>query len=286
MASNIIIKKVISFIKSELNGFYPASEISSFIFLIFEYILGYSRTKLLISYDEEISEKSYQKILNILADLKSFKPIQYILGSTTFYDLTFKVASGVLIPRPETEELVNWIINENSNKQHQILDIGTGSGCIAISLAKNLPNSKIYAADISSQALHIAEQNSRLNDVNIETIKLDILNYPDTMEENFNIIVSNPPYVTEKEKQLMQKNVLEFEPELALFVPNTDPLRFYKKIAEFGIIYLNPKGKIYFEINEVYGSETAQMMEQKGYTNISIRKDINGKDRMLRGILK
>ena len=286
MASNINIKKVISFIKSELKEFYPMSEIDSFVYLIFEQLFNYSRTRLLISQDVEILEDSYQNILNIIRDLKLYKPIQYILGKTIFYNLTFNVTPGVLIPRPETEELVDWIIKENPDKYNRILDIGTGSGCIAISLAKNLPESVVYASDISSEALTVTKKNSKLNTVDIQIMQLDILNSDTQLNEKFDIIVSNPPYITEKEKKLMHKNILDFEPELALFVSNNNPLLFYKAIIDFGMNHLNPGGKIYFEVNESFGKETALLLEERAFRDISLKKDINGKDRMLRGILK
>lgn len=285
MASNINIKKVISFIKSELKEFYPMSEIDSFVYLIFEQLFNYSRTKLLISQDVEIRGDSYQNILNIIRDLKLYKPIQYILGETIFYNLTFNVIPGILIPRPETEELVDWIIKESPDKYKRILDIGTGSGCIAISLAKNLPESVVYASDISREALTVTKKNSKLNNVDIQIMKLDILNFDNQLNEKFDIIVSNPPYVTEKEKKLMHKNVLDFEPELALFVPDNNPLLFYKAIIDFGMNHLNPGGKIYFEVNESFGKETALLLEERGFQDISLKKDINGKDRMLKGVL-
>ncbi len=285
MASNINIKKVISFIKSELKEFYPMSEIDSFVYLIFDQLFNYSRTKLLISPDVEILEDSYQNILNIIRDLKLYKPIQYILGKTIFYNLTFNVTPDVLIPRPETEELVQWIIKENPDEYKRILDVGTGSGCIAISLAKNIPESVVYASDISIEALTVTKKNSKLNNVDIQIMQLDILNSENQSNEKFDIIVSNPPYVTEKEKKLMQKNVLDFEPQLALFVPDNNPLLYYRAIINFGMNHLNPGGKIYFEVNETFGKETALLLEERNFQGISLKKDINGKDRMLRGIL-
>jgi release factor glutamine methyltransferase len=240
----------------------------------------------MISQDVEIQEDSYQNILNIIRDLKSYKPIQYIIGKTTFYNLSFNITPDVLIPRPETEELVDWIIKENPKKYKKILDIGTGSGCIAISLAKNLPGNIVYASDISNDALTVTKNNSKLNNVHIQIIQLDVLNSDNQLNEKFDIIVSNPPYVTEKEKKLMHKNVLDFEPELALFVPDNNPLLFYRAIIDFGMNHLNPEGKIYFEVNESYGKETALLLEERNFQDISLKKDINGKDRMLRGILK
>lgn len=280
------IKKVISFIKTELKDLYPVNEIDSFVYLIFEHLFNYSRTKLLISMDVEIQEDSYKQILTILSELKSYKPIQYILKETTFFNLPFIVNSNVLIPRPETEELVDWIIQENKNKSIRILDIGTGSGCIAISLAKNLPDSIIFACDISVEALNQAQKNSELNSVDINIMQLDILDSNVQLNEKFDVIVSNPPYITEKEKVLMHKNVLDYEPEQALFVPNENPLVFYEAIINFGLTHLKPKGSIYLEINEAYGKETALLLKKDHFTNITLKKDINEKDRMLKGTLK
>lgn len=286
MASNISIKKAISNIKYELKEFYPMNEIDSFVYLIFDQLFNFSRTKLLISKDHEISEESYQMILQIIHELKSYKPIQYILGKTEFYNLPYHVTSDVLIPRPETEELVDWIIQENQNKPLKILDIGTGSGCIAISLAKNISGSFVFASDISNAALNLTRKNSKLNHADIQIIHLDILKQDIQIKEKFDIIVSNPPYITEKEKSFMQKNVLDFEPELALFVSNEQPLIFYKAIIAFSLDHLNCGGKIYLEINESFGTETSKLLEDNLFHEIELKKDINGKDRMLRGILR
>lgn len=286
MATNHSIKKIISIIKSELNELYPVNEINSIIFLIFEKLMDISRTQLLLSKDQEINDKIYHEIKHILNDLKAYKPIQYILGETEFYNLKFKVFPEVLIPRPETEELVEWIIKDHIDMPLKILDIGTGSGCIAISLAKNLSRSTVYACDISNSALKAAEINSKLNNTSIRLLNIDILNSTHKLHEKFDIIVSNPPYVTEQEKTLMHKNVLDYEPELALFVGDDDPLAFYRAILEFGLNHLNTNGKIYFEINELFGQEIICLMEKKGYKESTLLQDINGKDRMVKGIKK
>jgi len=285
MTANHSIKKVISFIKSELMDFYPKNEINSFVDLIFEQLFNYSKTQLLISQDSEMQDVPYQNILAIIRDLKSFKPIQYILGKTVFYNLSFNLSPDVLIPRPETEELVDWILNEPRDTYKKIMDIGTGSGCIAISLAKNLPGSVVYACDISNDALIVTKKNCKLNNVNLQIMQLDILKADIHLDEKFDIIVSNPPYVLEKEKSIMHKNVLDYEPELALFVPNDDPLLFYRAIIDFGVNHLNKGGKIYFEVNACYGKEMALLLEERNFHCISLKKDINGKDRMLSGIL-
>jgi len=286
MNENYTIKKTISYIKTELKEIYPVTEINSFINLIFDAFLNYSNTKLHTSQEQEISDDLFMDIVFVCEELKLQKPIQYILGESHFYDLKFKVSPGVLIPRQETEELVDWIINENSNRKLKILDIGSGSGCIAISLAKNLPDTTVIASDISLKAIEISKQNAKSNNVNLQFLQFDILNPSTWKNESFDIIVSNPPYVTEKEKKLMQKNVLDFEPELALFVPDNSPLIFYEKIIDFGKKHLNPNGKIYFEINEAFGKETQLLFNKDLFKDICLKKDLNGKDRMLRGILK
>ncbi len=286
MATNHSIKKIISIIKSELNELYPVNEINSFIFLIFEKLMDISRTQLLLSKNQEINDKTFHEIKHIINDLKAYKPIQYILGETEFYNLKFNVFPEVLIPRPETEELVEWIIKDHINTPLKILDIGTGSGCIAISLAKNLSRSTVYACDISTCALKATETNSKLNNTTIRLLNVDILNPAGELHEKFDVIVSNPPYVTESEKILMHKNVLDYEPELALFVGDDDPLVFYRSILDFGLNHLNTNGKIYFEINESFGQETISLMKKKGYKEITLLKDINGKDRMVKGIVK
>ncbi len=286
MDENYTIKKTISYIKTELKDLYPVNEINSFINLIFEKYLNYSTIKVHTLQEQEISKDIFKKILTVTDELKLQRPIQYILEEAHFYDLKFTVSPAVLIPRQETEELVDWIIKENSNQEIRILDIGTGSGCIAISLAKNLPKATVFASDVSLKALEIAKFNSKSNNIELHFLQFDILNPSSWANETFDIIVSNPPYVTEREKKLMQKNVLEFEPELALFVPDNSPLIFYNKIIDFGKKYLNPDGEIYFEINEAFGKETALLFNENIFQNVSLKKDLNGKDRMLKGKLK
>ncbi len=285
MTENNSIKKIISDIKSELKETYPIEEINSLIYLIFEDVLDYSRTKLLMSPEVEISDTNIMRIKDIVNDLKNQKPIQHILQKTIFYDLPFKVTQDALIPRPETEELVDWVISDHKEESLNILDIGTGTGCIAISIAKNLPQSKVYAMDISSKALELARENGKLNNTDIVFLESDILKKSIEIEEKFDIIVSNPPYIRQKEKEFMSKNVLEYEPELALFVPDNDPLLFYKTIIDFGLKNLNKEGKIYFEINEAFGQEMINLFEVNNFSEITLKKDINGKHRMIKGKL-
>jgi release factor glutamine methyltransferase len=211
------------------------------------------------------------------------------LGHTEFYGLQFKVNPSVLIPRPETEELVEWVLNSNLPQTAiNILDIGTGSGCIAISLKKNLPNATIWAIDISAEALKTAKENAKLNDAEVHFIETDVLNQNQTfnlLPLNFNLIISNPPYVTPADKGLMHANVTDFEPHTALFVPQDDPLLFYKSIADLAAKKLIKGGLLFFEINESYGEETAVMLEEKQFKQVELRKDLSGRDRMIKASL-
>jgi release factor glutamine methyltransferase len=286
MVPNYNIKEIILWIKSELKGYYPLSETDSLSTLILCNKLNYSKTQLLVNFDRVLPTKIINEIDQIVNELKLYKPIQYILGCTTFYNLDFKISEGVLIPRPETEELVNWIIKENSKGFYTILDIGTGSGIIAISLSKNMPGSTVTAIDIADEPLKITQQNCKLNNVDVELIQYDVLNPPKKLNKTFDIIVSNPPYVTEKEKTMMHPNVLNYEPHLALFVPDNDPLVFYRHIIDIALDHLNSGGKIYFEINESFGTEVAILLEEKGFSEIVIQKDINNKNRMIRAVFK
>src|SRR5690554_341886 len=264
----------------QLSHLYDKEEVDSFFYLLLKDLKNISRVDLALQPDLEFSAIEYQKIDFYLKELKAQKPIQYVLGATDFFGLQFKVNPNVLIPRPETEELVEWVIRENKNKKElRILDIGTGSGTIAISLAKNL-TAEITAFDISEKALDTAQQNADLNKVFIHFVEFDILN--DVWEgEHFDIIVSNPPYVRELEKQQIKPNVLENEPHLALFVPDENPLLFYEKIADFAQNHLSENGQLFFEINQYLGKETVDILEEKGFKSILLKKDIYGNDRMI-----
>ncbi|MEI8115331.1 MAG: peptide chain release factor N(5)-glutamine methyltransferase [Bacteroidia bacterium] len=280
-------KAGIASIRKELAGTYSSEEIESLIFLIFEKLKGYSRTQYLLAKDEILDQNERSEIDEILLRLKNHEPIQYILGETEFYGLPFKAVPEVLIPRPETEELVQWIIQENKLAGPTILDIGTGTGCIAISLQKNIPGAMVLACDISLVCLETARRNAELNSSDISVFEYDILNFiPEIGIQELDIIVSNPPYVRETEKLLMEKNVLEFEPELALFVSDENPLIFYERIADFARVQLNDGGRLYFEINEAFGKECSGILEEKGFSEVLLKKDINGKDRMIRAALE
>jgi release factor glutamine methyltransferase len=219
-----------------------------------------------------------------VSQLKLQKPIQYILGEAQFFNINLKVNPNVLIPRPETEELVHWIVNSNATENPSVLDIGTGSGCIAIAIAKNIVGSMVFAMDISPKAIALAKQNAKEAEVEVIFDEQDILSLPKSIKgAPFDIIVSNPPYVRNSERSFMDTNVLDHEPELALFVSDGNPLVFYKAIAQVAQTALKPNGFVYFEINEAFGNETAEVLSSFGFVDIEIRKDINGKDRMVRG---
>lgn len=268
-----------------LNSLYPITEIQSFFNILIEHQLHLSRIDVALKPDYNIENSVLEFLQNALCNLKKHIPIQHIIGETEFFGLTFKVDSNVLIPRPETEELVSWILNNSkiptSNSKLSILDIGTGSGCIAISLAKNLPNAEVYALDISAEALKIAKENAKTNNVKIHFMGADILNLKE-LPYKFDIIVSNPPYVRELEKDQMQENVLEHEPHLALFVKDNDPLLFYDKIADFSKTNLLKNGQLYFEINQYLGNETVELLSKKDFQNIALKKDIYGVDRIIK----
>lgn len=273
--------------QQELDKLYPSQEIDSFFYILIESYYKVSRIQLAMDYN--LSVDVVDDILNALELLKQQKPIQYILGETEFYGLLFKVNQNTLIPRPETEELVDWVIEEFRDYKSiiKILDIGTGSGCIAISLAKNLPNAKVFALDVSKAALKVAKQNAELNNVNIGFIEADILNAEAvkfTQGADFDVIVSNPPYVRNLEKEQMKPNVLDNEPHLALFVENENPLQFYKPITEFAVKNLNKKSALFFEINEYLGKEMMQLLKKYHFKNIELKQDIFRRDRMIRGV--
>ncbi|KJD34578.1 glutamine methyltransferase [Tamlana nanhaiensis] len=272
-----------------LQALYSSEEILAFFYELIDSFYGVSRINLALNPDIEVEDAS--KLTDALQQLEVQKPIQYIIGKTEFFGLNFKVSESVLIPRPETEELVSWILSEIGiqNSEVRILDIGTGSGCIAISLAKNLPNAKVYALDVSAEALQIAKQNAELNNVSIEFIEdsiLDVKNSKLLSEDlKFDVIFSNPPYVRNLEKELMKPNVLENEPYLALFVDDNDPLIFYRAISNFAVNKLCAHGVLFFEINEYLGQDMEDLL-QLNFKNVVLKKDIFQKDRMIKGVLK
>ena len=272
-----------------LTTLYNKQEAGSLAWLSICHVCKFNRSEYLNLKNTEIPTDQYESLLNILKALKTGKPLQYVIGETEFYGLTFKVNPSVLIPRPETEELVEWILSDVrkskiSPEGIKIIDIGTGSGCIPISLKINLPDAKLYAVDVSTEALDVSRQNSTLNNVAIHFIQDDILNpiSEELKNEKFGVIVSNPPYVLDAEKPKMLPNVLDHEPHLALFVPDDDPLIFYKAIADFAIKNSDINVALYLEINENLGEETVTLLKHMGFKNIELRQDLSGKDRMIR----
>ncbi len=268
----------------DLISIYDDKEIESFFYLILEKKHQLQRIDLALNPELELNESQLQEWNAILNQLKNQKPIQYILQETYFYGLPFYVDENVLIPRPETEELVELIISKNLNFQQsnnlKILDIGTGSGCIACALAKNIPNASVFAIDVSEKAIEVAKRNAILNEVEVTFLQKNILEMDD-LKQQFDIIVSNPPYVRHLEKAEINKNVLEYEPHLALFVEDNDALLFYKKIAVLAKKRLTKCGQLYFEINQYLGAATVELVQSYGFVNIELKKDIYGNDRMI-----
>ena len=272
--------------KKALVGLYPDTEIEVFFYRLTEHKLGLKRIDLALNQLLTCDDFTNLFFEDALTRLKNYEPIQYILGATEFYSLPFKVDRNVLIPRPETEELVDWILETTKNQKQiaktiKILDIGTGSGCIAVALAKNLPQAEVWALDISKNALNIARQNADLNEVSIRFIEANILTL-ETLSTKFDVILSNPPYVKQAEKLLMKPNVLNHEPHLALFVNNENPLIFYDKIADFAKTNLSSDGTLFFEINQYFGAELSALLKQKGFTNIELKQDLFKVDRMVK----
>ena len=261
---------------------YSDGEIKALTRILATELLGVSQMAFYLKDDIALTPEQEQLLDNAIERLAKHEPVQYILGYSDFCGLRFKVTPATLIPRPETSELVEWIASEANGKEN-ILDIGTGSGCIAVSLASKLPKSSVSAWDISAEALAVATENSKANGCNVAFETVDILAYEPT-NKLFDIIVSNPPYIKEVEKEQMEANVLDWEPHTALFVPDNDPLLFYRAIAEQGLAMLRTGGRLYFEINREYGNETVGMLAALGYTDIELRKDFADNDRMIRAV--
>lgn len=295
------LKEFRSYFKNRLSGVFEKEEVLSFFYLLAEEYLNLKKWQIPLQTEKQLSEMEIRQFIAAINRLEKEEPIQYIIGHTEFYGLPFRVNPSVLIPRPETEELVEWVLKPPLTPRHlagerqnipplgglrgaSILDIGTGSGCIAVSLAKNLPDSEISALDISKEALQTAKQNAEINKVKITFLEKDILQAAD-LGRQYDVIVSNPPYIKDCEKQLMKNNVLKNEPHSALFVPDNDALLFYRKIAKLASTHLKPGGQLFFEINEAHGSDVANLLKQTGFQNVELKKDIFGKDRMVCGSL-
>lgn len=272
-------------IQSQLKYIYTEQEIQNLTFLLVEKVTGWNRIDFILNKNTIFSNQDRILLASFVEKLQKQEPIQYILKETWFYGLKFMVNKSVLIPRPETEELVEWILSDNKVAAPHVLDIGTGSGCIAISLKKKLESKSIVSAwDLSSEALEVATQNALTNEVSIDFAKKDILSDTET-QKNWDIIVSNPPYIPDSEANDMEKKVTAFEPRLALFVPDNNALIFYDKIADFALQHLNKNGKLYFEIHKDMGAACVSLLARKGFLDIELRKDISGNDRMIKAVI-
>jgi release factor glutamine methyltransferase len=276
------IKDIRNHLLKELEEIYPEQEIKAITSIIIKNIIGITGLHQLYITEKPVTIDQAERIIGICKELKTKKPIQYILGETIFYDCIIRVNNSTLIPRPETEELVALIIKENRGFQGRIVDFGTGSGCIAIALAVNLP-ATVTGIDLSEDALRIARENALLNNVVVSFLKSDIFNFDFEVFSKADIIVSNPPYVRTSEKKFMDRNVIDFEPHQALFVSDSDPLLYYRAILKLAEKILNRGGKVYFEFNEVMGNPMVQLLDSLGYSGIEIVKDLNSKDRIIKG---
>lgn len=282
------IKKYRQYFINSLEDLYSIEELQSIFYLLAEKLLHLSRIDIALQLDDTLTSDEEINFNQAIDRLKIYEPVQYILGETEFFGYPFLVNKQVLIPRPETEELVSWIIEDVDKKETTILDIGTGSGCIAISLAKKLNNAVVSAIDISNKAIEVAKKNALINNVNVEYSSVDVLNFEDKLvlqdkwKSKFDIIVSNPPYVRMQEKKLMQLNVIDHEPDIALFVEDDDPLLFYRRISELSRQYLKHNGTLYLEINEYLGVEMEKMLNEAGFKHVELKKDMFGKKRMIK----
>jgi len=279
------LKEVHLYNTDKLNSIYSRQEAQSISYLLIEHLLNYTKTQILLNQEEEIDSPTLQQLDAMLVKLMAHEPVQYVIGESYFFNHCFKVAPGVLIPRSETEELVAWI-QEHISKRDTLWDIGTGSGCIPISIASKQPEANYYASDISIEALKIAKTNNQHLGTKLHLFTHNILKDP-APSIKASIIVSNPPYITQSERSLMCSNVLDFEPDSALFVPDTDPLLFYRTILQKTRTNRHEHGtRYFFEINEQFGQQMIKLMEDQGLSDIELRKDLYGKDRMIKGMAK
>lgn len=273
-------QKAIEHIKNELTGLYPDTEIRSFTYMLISRLTGFSRVEIIVNKNTNFSDEQLTLLDRFLEKLKKYTPIQYIFGECDFMGMKFMVNDAVLIPRPETEELVEWITESGKNDGSvAVLDIGTGSGCIAIGLKSRLADAEVTAYDISAAALDVARKNAELNGLSVHFEQFDILEL-DKNTSRWNIIVSNPPYIPENEKSEILPNVLNFEPHVALFVPENDPLLFYRHIIKFAQDHLKPQGQLFFEIHRDRGQQVVSLLTAAGFVSIELRKDLSGNDRM------
>lgn len=277
-------------IVNRISGIYDEREASSIVKMLLEESFGLSFVDVCLGALDRLSDEEKESLEAKIVQLEKGEPVQYVIGHADFYGRKFSVEPGVLVPRPETEELVSWIKEErkdirgNRNGKKYLLDVGCGSGCISVSLALEIPEMEVSAWDISDTALRVTKKNAKALGASVDIYMQDALNAPDGDRDLWNVIVSNPPYICAKEAEDMERNVLEHEPHEALFVPDSDPLLFYRAIAEYGTHALCRGGRLYFEINRAYGKETEKMLKALGYSDIELRKDAFGNDRMVRGV--
>ncbi|MDG2227725.1 MAG: peptide chain release factor N(5)-glutamine methyltransferase [Flavobacteriales bacterium] len=278
-----IVNQIVAYYQEKLCSLYPSNEVKNITEIMFEHFMGWDKITLRLNNKSSLSESELLLFHKALKRLLKNEPVQHITGEMEFYSLPFKVNKNVLIPRPETEELVDLVIKECKGYE-TILDIGTGSGCIPISLKKHLKNTLVYGVDISENALVVARDNAELNSTEVTFVKEDVLqmsSLENSIKKGFDVIVSNPPYITNSEKALMNENVLTFEPHVALFVEDDEPLLFYYKIGHLAYGNLSSGGKLYFEINEHYGNQTMTLLKSIGFSNIRMLKDLQNKDRIV-----
>ncbi|WP_439880978.1 peptide chain release factor N(5)-glutamine methyltransferase [Pontibacter sp. MBLB2868] len=274
------------FIRENINQAYPEPEAGAIAQLVLEHVLHKSRVQLSLQQQETVTQAQEEEVKQAVLRLQQQEPVQYVLGVAHFYGLELQVDERVLIPRPETEELVDRVIKQHKNREHlRILDICTGSGCIPLALAANLNTDSVVGLEVSTGALEVARANTAKLNLPVEWLEHDVFKpIPGIAPESLDIITSNPPYVREDEKKQMRENVLQFEPHLALFVPNADPLKYYKRIAAIGLELLKKGGKLYFEINEQYGAQVAKLLLEHGYSRAEVVQDLFGKDRMVEAV--
>lgn len=281
MGNEVTLKQIVDDVTHRLAGIYGQREAQWMVRIILENVKGYSPVDVVLHRDEILSEFIVGKIEDVTNRLLKNEPIQYIFGSARFYGNSFKVTPATLIPRPETEELVALIDKENRGTDLRVLDVGTGSGCIAVTLARVLRFPIVDAIDISDDALAVAQENAQSLRVNVNFKKGDALAMDKPKTPIYDIIVSNPPYIADKEREDMSQNVLQYEPHTALFVPDNDPLRFYRAIGDYGTKALKGGGRLYFEINPLYVEEMRAMLDAMGYKEIRVVRDLPGKERMM-----
>lgn len=278
------VSDVIARFREELKHKYPEREIEQFLVMAFEEVMHIDKIDVFLRTKAPISKPQKAHFEGILEGLLNDEPIQYLLGHAHFYGLPFQVNTSVLIPRPETEELVQWVLKDRLPDAPRILDLGTGSGCIAIALKHGMPRAQVLGIDVSVAALNLANQNASRNKLQVEFFHFDLLRQESLGFMDFDVMVSNPPYVTPTEMEEMDANVLNYEPHEALFVPEDDPLLFYRKIVDLADGHLNRGGKLYFEINRAFGNDLAQLLRDRNYQQVELRKDLSGNDRMIRAV--